>query len=150
LFTLGWQKLIILKQTRKEFMQIPQTIKYFLLTLIGLGIIVCCSLFQHIATVAGEYHYSHFLMKNYLTIPTATIFFLVSIAIGYYWRLNPWLSGLCFFFIFPLTSIIEETVYVGSHNLIPFEFIGFFIFSLPAVVGVYLGRLLFNKYQNEK
>ena len=125
----------------KDLMQkIPLTIKYFSLMLIGLGIIVCCSLFQHIATVPGEYHYSHFLMKNYLTIPAATIFFIVSVAIGYYWRLNPWLSGLCLFFILPLTSVIEASVYRGSHNLIPFEFIGFFIFSLPSVIGVYIGR----------
>jgi hypothetical protein len=135
---------------REEFMQIPKTIKYFLLTLIGLGIIVCCSLFQHIATVPGEYHYSHFLMKNYLTIPTATIFFLVSIAIGYYWRLNPWLSGFCLFFILPLTSIIEGSVYRGSHNLIPFEFIIFFIFSLPAVIGVYIGRISFKQIAKRK
>jgi hypothetical protein len=130
----------------KELMQkIPRAIKYFLLTLIGLGIIVCCSLFQHIASVPGEYHYSLFLRNNYFTIPAATIFFIVSIAIGYYWRLNPWLSGLCLFFIFPLTSIIEGNVYRGSHNLIPFEFIGFFIFSLPSVIGVYIGRITFKQ-----
>ncbi len=125
--------------------KIPVAIKYFLLVLIGLGIIVCCSLFQHIPTVTGEYHYSDFLSKNYLTIPAITIFFIVSIAIGYYWRLNPWLSGLCLFFIFPLTSIIEGNVYRGSHNLIPFEFIGFFIFSLPSVIGVYIGRITFKQ-----
>ena len=123
-------------------MQIPLAIRYFLLTLIGFDIIVCCSLFQHITTVPGEYHYSDFLSKNYLTIPAITIFFIVSIAIGYYWWLNPWLSGLCLLFILPLTSIIEGCIYLGSHNLIPFELIGFFIFSLPSVIGVYIGRNL--------
>lgn len=131
-------------------MQIPQTIKYFLLTLIGLGIIVCCSLFQHTDTVLGEYHYSHFLSKNYLTIPTVTIFFIVSIAIGYYWRLNPWLSGLCLLFILPLTSIMEASVYTGSHNLIPFEFISFFVFSLPAVIGVYIGKITYKQIAKRK
>ena len=127
----------------KEFMQkIPEAIKYFLLIVTGLGIIIFCSLFQHVPPVQGEYHYSNFVDKNYLTIPAVTIFFIVSIAVGYYWRLNPWLSGLCLFFIFPLTSIIEGIVYSGSHNLIPFEFIGFFIFSLPSVIGVYIGRNL--------
>jgi hypothetical protein len=135
----------------QKFMQkIPVAIKYFLLVLIGLGIIVCCSLFQHIPTVTGEYHYSNFVDKNYLTIPAATIFFIVSIAIGYYWRLNPWLSGLCLFFIFPLTSIIEATVYQGSHNLIPFEFISFFVFSLPSVIGVYIGRITFKQKAKRK
>ncbi len=131
-------------------MQIPRAIKYFLLMLIGLGIIVCCSLFQHIATVPGEYHYSLFLGKNYLTIPAATIFFIVSIAIGYYWRLNPWLSGFCLFFILPLTSIVEASVYTGSHNLIPIEFISFFIFSLPSVIGVYIGKITFKQISKRK
>lgn len=130
--------------------KISVAVKYFLLMLIGPGIIVCCSLFQHIATVQGEYHYSHFLSKNYLTIPAVTIFFLVSIAIGYYWRLNPWLSGLCLLFILPLTSIIEGSVYTGSHNLIPFEFIGFFVFSLPAVIGVYIGKITYKQIAKRK
>lgn len=124
--------------------------KYLLLIVAGLGILLFCSLFQHVTTSSEEYHYSELLRGNYLTIPGMTIFFIVGFCIGYFWKLNPWLAAFCLFFIFPLTSLIEATIYQGSHNLIPFEFIIFFCYSLPSVIAVYLGRYVSNQVAKRK
>ncbi len=130
--------------------RIAKLSKYILLIVAGLVIIFCCSLFQHITPIEGEYHYSRFLQGNYLTIPAVTIFFIIGFGVGYFWKLNPWLAGFCLFFIFPLTSIIEATVYKGSHNLIPFEFIFFFLFAMPSIIAVYIGRFIFRQVVKRK
>ena len=129
---------------------IPALFKYLLLMVLGLVILFCCSLFLHVTPVAGEYHYSELLRSNYLTIPGVTIFFIAGFGVGYFWNLNPWVSGLCLFIIFPLTSIIEGIAYKGSHNLIPFELIIFFLFALPSVIAVYIGKSFFKHWQGVK
>ena len=93
------------------------SIKYLLLAIIGLIVILISSLFQHINPVEGEYHYSNILRENYPTIPSLIIFIIISLGVGYFWKLNPWLTGCSLFFIFPLTSLIESIIYRGSHNL---------------------------------
>lgn len=113
--------------------------KYLLLVVVGPLIILFCSLFQHTTLPTGEYHYSMFFGKNY-TIPAVAIFLLTGIATGYYFNLNPWLTSLCLYLIFPIISIIEAIIYPGSHNLIPFEFVMYFVYALPAIFGVYIGR----------
>jgi len=121
-----------------------KTIRYLLLVFAGLLIIVLCSTIQKtIPPSTGEYHFSSFLKNNY-TILTAIIFFIAGILIGYYLHLNPWLSGICLVLVFYITAIIESIVYRGSHNLIPFEFIMYFIFALPSIAGSYAGRLVFR------
>jgi len=133
-----------------DILKMSKRFKYLLLIVVGLSIILCCSLFQHVTPVKGEYHYSLFLRGNYLTIPAVTIFFIVGLGVGYFWNLNPWFAGFCLFFIFPLTSIIEGIVYWGSHNLIPFEFIFFFCFAIPSIVAVYIGKFLFKQVARRK
>jgi hypothetical protein len=85
-----------------------------------------------------------YLMSNYGLL-TTFLFFIAGIVIGYFWGLNPWLSGLFLIAIFPLTSVVEATVYKGSHNLIPFEFLMHFVFALPAIIGVYAGRFILSR-----
>jgi hypothetical protein len=91
-----------------------------------------------------EYYFSKFLLINYSYL-TTILFFIAGASIGYSWRLNPWLSGLFLIAIFPLISVVESIIYKGSHNLIPFEFIIHFLFALPAVIGVYVGRFIASK-----
>ncbi len=123
--------------------------KYLLLVVVSLAVIVCCSLFQHVAPVKGEYHFSSFLGKNY-KILVAIIFFIISLGIGYYLQLNPWLTGLSLYIIFPFTAIAEAILYTGSHNLIPFEFIIYFALALPSIIAVYLGRFLHKRVAKRK
>jgi hypothetical protein len=128
----------------------PKGFKYLLLVFAGLLLILLCSTMQHVAPApSGEYHYSMFLLKNY-TVFTAVIFFIAGFLTGYYFRLNPWLSGFCIIFVLPFTSIYEGIVYPGSHNLIPFEFIIHFVYSLPTIIGVYLGRFLLKRITKTK
>jgi len=47
--------------------------------------------------------------------------------------------------VFPLTLIVEGVIGTTTHNLISFEFITHFIFALPAVIGVCVGRLVWSK-----
>jgi hypothetical protein len=120
-------------------------LKYTLLIFIGALLILLCSTFQNFELPkAGQYYYSSFLRNNY-TVFCAIIFLLVGVIIGYYFKLNPWYSGLFLTLIFPLTVLYEASIYRGSHNLLPFELVIYFIFSLPAIFGVYVGKFIFKE-----
>jgi hypothetical protein len=123
--------------------------KYLFLVIISAGILLICGLFRKGPLVEGEYRYSDFIQTSYYTLPAIAGFFITGYVAGYYWNLNPWLSGLCLFFIFPLTAIIEGTVYPGSHSLIPFEFVFFFGFSIPSILAVYWGRHTFKQREKQ-
>lgn len=119
--------------------------KYILIVIIGLLVLVICSFIQgEPEPQTGEYYYSSFLRNNY-TFLSALLFLLTGILIGYFFKLNPWFSGIALILIFPLVSFYEATVYRGSHNLIPFELIIHFLFALPGVVGAFIGKLIFNR-----
>jgi len=47
--------------------------------------------------------------------------------------------------IFPITIVYEASLDTTSHNLLPFELIIHFVFALPAIAGVYIGRFVFKK-----
>ena len=113
-----------------------------LLILAGLLVILICRAMQYTnPPKAGEYYYSSILMDNY-TILCACVFFIIGLLIGYCFRLNPWHVGLSLILIFPIVTFYEATIYRRSHNLLPFELVIYFLYSLPAVVGVYLGKFI--------
>jgi hypothetical protein len=76
---------------------------------------------------------------------TAILFLLTGITVGLKTRLSPWLTGIALISVLPVLAIIESLVFRGTHNLIPFEMIMYFLWSLPAIAGVYVGRLMYNK-----
>lgn len=116
--------------------------KYVLLVFAGVILLVLCSKIQPAGLRRpGEYYYSSFFRNNY-TILSASLFVVVGIFVGYFSRLNPWLGGLSLIFIFPLVSLYEATIYRGSHNLIPFEMVIYFVWALPGIAGIYLGRFI--------
>lgn len=119
--------------------------KYLLLIFLGLLIILLSSEIQEVAPPqTGEYYYSSFLRNNY-TILTAIIFLIFGLIIGYYFKLNPWLSGILLISIYPITTVYEATIYRGSHNLIPFELVIYILWSIPSIAGIYLGRFIWHK-----
>jgi hypothetical protein len=122
--------------------------KYILMIFAGLLLILLCSALQvtQVATPQFDdgYKYSRFLHTNYTGL-TTILFFLTGFLIGYYFRLNPWLSGIFLVLIFPLTIVYEASVDITSHNLLPFELIIHFVYALPAIAGVYVGRFLFGR-----
>jgi hypothetical protein len=123
---------------------------YIILIIAGLLLILLCSIMQKVApSQYPEYYYSLFLARNY-TVLTAVIFFMAGLLIGYYFRLNPWLSGMCLILIIPIASFYEIAVDLSSHNLLPFELIIYFVFALPPTIGVYLGRFVFERMKKTK
>ncbi len=123
---------------------------YPVLVIIGLMIILLCSLIQNVPPPGkGEYYYSSFLRKNF-TLLSNVLFLVTGLVVGYLSKLNPWYSGICLFLVFPVTSIIEATVYKGSHNLIPFELIIYFLMAIPTVIAVYIGRFIRRKVESKK
>lgn len=120
-------------------------IQYFFLVFVGFLLILLVSIILETpATPPGEYHYSSFLRNNY-GITAGILYFIAGLAIGYLMELKPWLAGISLILIFPLTALYEATVYRGSHNLIPFEFVIFFLYALPSLAGAYLGKWLSDR-----
>jgi hypothetical protein len=91
-----------------------------------------------------EYYWSH-LVKDCLTQYVRIIFALIGFLACYFLKLNPWITAICVFAVFPIITLIEGIIYKGSHNLIPFELVVFVFLSLPTVVAGYLGKWLMNK-----
>lgn len=92
----------------------------------------------------GEYFWSH-LIRDSLTLYVRIVFALFGFLACYYLRLKPWKTAFSIFAIFPIVSFVEGTIYRGSHNLIPFELVTFFLWSLPTVATGYLGQWLQKK-----
>lgn len=132
----------------------PKTIalllKYAMLIVAGITLILFASMLQTVTAPApGEYYYSDFLRNNY-TLLAGVLFFIAGIFIGYYLQLNPWLAGLALIAALPLASFYEAAVYKGSHNLIPFELVIYFLFSVPAIAGVYAGNYFATRKKTAK
>jgi hypothetical protein len=120
-------------------------IQYLFLVFIGFLLILLVSIILETpATPQGEYHYSSFLKNNY-GITAGILFLIAGLAVGYLMELKPWLAGICLILIFPITALYEPTIYRGSHNLIPFEFLVFILYALPSLVGAYLGKWLSDR-----
>ena len=129
---------------------VPTWIKYLLLIITGTLIILLSTFIQQVpVSIKDDYYYSTLLRSNF-TLPVKIIFFIVGLAAGYFYKLNPWLTGICLVLFFPLTAIIEAIVYPGSHNLIPFEFAYHFWLALPVVAAVYIGRFIFIQVKKRK
>jgi hypothetical protein len=120
-------------------------LQYLFLVFIGFLLILLVSIILETpATPPGEYHYSSFLRNNY-GITAAILYLIAGLAVGYLMELKPWLAGICLILIFPLTALYEATIYTGSHNLIPFEFLVFLLYALPSLAGAYLGKWLSDR-----
>jgi hypothetical protein len=123
-------------------------LKYLLLIIAGLFLIIISSSSYSTGNAytpkPGDDYYLSSLLGRY-SVLTAILFFIAGLAIGYYWKLNPWLTGMFLISIFPLIVIIELNIYKESHNLLGIEFAAHFIYALPAVVGVYIGKFFFNR-----
>ena len=118
----------------------------FFLILLGALIMFILQYFQNThAPPSGEYYYSKLLRLNFTCI-AILLYTITGFTIGYFFQINYFLVGLCLTGIFPITSIIESTIYPGSHNLIPFEFAVFFVYSLPSTFAALTGKWLHKKY----
>ncbi|RXK62612.1 hypothetical protein ESA94_06335 [Lacibacter luteus] len=123
---------------------------YLLLVFAGIALLFLASVLQKVSTTStAEYFYSDFLRNNY-SLLAGIIFFLAGLFVGYFLKLNPWLAGIAMVIAMPLVSFYEAAVYKGSHNLIWFELVIYFLFSVPAITGVYIGRYIAKRRKKQE
>ncbi len=121
---------------------------YLLLTLMGLAILLICSLFQKAEVpFQGEYAYSSFL-RYHLTLPAWVLFCITGVVIGYFSNFNFGIKELNFLSI--STYINHGSNSLSRYNLIPFEFGMYFSLCLSGIAAVYLGRLIFTQTSKSK
>ena len=98
----------------------------------------------------GEYYWSTFF-RNDLSWLALLLFALLAFAACYAWQWNACITGFGLISVLPIITIVESTVYRGSHNLIPFEIIVYAFYALPgftgALLGAYLARRKFMQRQ---
>lgn len=112
---------------------------YLILVVISITILYVSSQIQNIRkSTLNEYYYTKSLRSSY-TIFVASLFFIISFISGFLYKVNPWIVGISMNSIFLLATFYEMTVFKGSHNLLPAELVIYFFFSLPSILGSYLG-----------
>ena len=123
-------------------MKANKFIPYLLAILAGVVIMAIVMLVDHGPKVEpGEYYWSTMLRNGYGWL-AVILMVAAGCLFGYYFRKNPVRMGLCLIAVFPITAIVEATVYRGSHNMIPMELAAYFLWSLPPMAGGFLGRYL--------
>jgi hypothetical protein len=55
-------------------------------------------------------------------------------------NLSGWKIGLTTMALFPIMAIFEIIVDSSSHIMFPFEFIGYALYSIPAIIGTYIAQ----------
>lgn len=120
---------------------------YLLLAVISISILFVSSNIQNLSiSTLNEYYYSKSLRTSY-SIVVASLFLFTSFIISFLYKVNPWIVGISMISGFLLATIYEMTVFKGSHNLFPVELVVYFFFSLPSVIGSYLGLYVKRLYQ---
>ena len=114
-----------------------------LLLLLLSGMIVT----RQVEQQSPDYYYSGFLIQRYTWL-TASHFLTAGAVFNFYFRLNPWLTGLFMVLWFPLATIFELIAFPESHNLLGIEIFFHIVFMLPAVIGGYIGRMIRSRNSN--
>jgi hypothetical protein len=82
----------------------------------------------------GEYFFTNLIKVNY-TWSTAVVFAVAAAAISRLSDASPFIIAAGTVLVFPLATFYEASAYRGSHNLLPFEFIMWAVYALPALLG---------------
>jgi TRAP-type mannitol/chloroaromatic compound transport system permease small subunit len=78
--------------------------------------------------------------KKVVLLPTMALLALSGIRIGFVVKRLCVFLGMSSILVFPSAAIYEMVKDPFSHNLWPFEFIMYFAFSIPAIVGACIGK----------
>jgi hypothetical protein len=60
-----------------------------------------------------------------------------------------WIPFLATWWIVPFNIALDTSMYPTSHNLLPFEIVGFTVINLPSLFGAWLGKRLALRGQAE-
>ncbi len=120
---------------------------YIFLVVISTSILLASSKIENVRiSTLNEYYYSKSLRASYSNI-VASLFLITSFISGYFYKVNPWLVGISMISVFFAATFYEMIVFKGSHNLLPAELVIYFFFSLPSILGSYLGSYIKRIYQ---
>lgn len=78
--------------------------------------------------------------KNVEFFPTMALLAMSGIIIGFLTKRLCVFLGMSSILVFPSVAIYEMVRDPTSHNLWPFEFVIYFAFSIPAIVGACVGK----------
>lgn len=78
--------------------------------------------------------------KKVVLLPTMILLALSGLIIGFSAKRRCVFLGLSSVLVFPTVAIYEMLIDSSSHNLWPFEFIIYFAFSIPAIIGACIGK----------
>src|SRR5680860_1271904 len=70
--------------------------------------------------------------------------FSTGFAIRFLTKLPSWKIGLTTITLFPVMAILEVIVDSSSHNMLPFEFIFYAVYTIPAIIGANLAQLVLS------
>lgn len=83
------------------------------------------------------------LLRTSLESPSIYSFlflFLSGFTVKLFSELASWKIGLLSMTLFPVAAICEMIADSSSHNMFPFEFIFYGFYSIPAIIGAYVGN----------
>ncbi len=89
----------------------------------------------------GGYFLTNYLQQNYHWI----WFALSGFIIGCITTEDPIIVGISMVLVFPIASLLEIVHNSNSHNMLPMELITWVIYSMPTVIGAWLGKMLSEK-----
>jgi len=84
------------------------------------------------------------IYESMIPIPTLSLLIIIGIILGFISPRLWFLSGVLTLSIFPIVAFCEMITNPTSHNLWPIEFILYFVFTIPAIGGAYIGNRVKN------
>jgi hypothetical protein len=79
---------------------------------------------------------------NAMPLVSVPLIVLVGFVYGLVVRRHLWIPYLATWWIVPFNIVLDTSVYPTSHNLLPFEIVGFAVVNLPTLFGAWLGKRL--------
>ena len=98
------------------------------------------------APVSREYALSGQVWANY-SWSVAALLLLVGFAVGFVVRSRAWTAGAGLVFLQAALTVYEIQRFPTSHNLLPFDVLGWLVLAAPAVFGSFAGTRLRSRRQ---
>ena len=115
----------------------------FLSPILGFCTFFIPVLFKHGIAIGEKKEYFaaliDYTLENTVPFPTLILLFCVGFMLGVVSSRIWFILGVLTVFIFPVNAVYEMNIYPSSHNLWPFEFIVYILFTVPAIIGAFFG-----------